>query len=104
MQYVQLLSERARQVFETTGFFHSFQITGKIVEYTTEFARMNDICRKTNSKGAEMKTLNARPRIGFMGTKEVQFHWLTPSENWLCLGQSTLRKLCSSAAAVLHVG
>lgn len=34
MQYVPLLSERARQVFETTGFFHSFQTTGKIIEYT----------------------------------------------------------------------
>lgn len=50
-----------------------------------------------------MKTLNARLRIGFMDMKEVQFHWVTPSENWL-LGQSTLGKLCSSAAALLHVG
>lgn len=65
---------------------------------------MNGICRKTNSKGAEMKTLNARSRIGFMGMKEFQFHCVTLSENWLCLGQSTLRKLCSSAAAVLHIG
>lgn len=32
-QYVPLVSERARQVFETAGFFHSFQTTGKIVEY-----------------------------------------------------------------------
>ncbi|RLW11425.1 hypothetical protein DV515_00001768 [Chloebia gouldiae] len=50
---------------------------------------VNGICRKTNSKGAETKTLNARLRIGFMDTKEVQFHCVTPSENWL-LGQSTL--------------
>lgn len=41
---------------------------------------MNGICRKTNSKGAEMKTLNARSRIGFMGMKEFQFHCVTLSE------------------------
>lgn len=32
---------------------------------------MNGICRKTKSKGAEMKGLNAMSGIGFMGVKEV---------------------------------
>lgn len=63
---------------------------------------MNDICRETDSKGAEMKALDAMSGIGFMVMKEVWFHRVTPSENWL-LGQSTLGKLCSSAAAVLHI-
>lgn len=63
---------------------------------------MNGICRKTNSKGAEMKALNTTSRTGFMGMKEVWLHWVTPSENWF-LGQSTLGKLCNAAAAVLCI-
>lgn len=49
-----------------------------------------------------MQPLNAMSGMGFMGMKEVQFHWVTPSENWL-LGQSTLGKLCSSTAALLQI-
>jgi len=54
-----------------------------------------------NSEGTEMKALNATSGIGYTGMKEVQSCQDTHSENWPW-GQSTARRLCSSAAAVLH--
>lgn len=55
MQYVPFLSERARQVFETTGFFHSFQTTGKIVEYTLNLPGWMEYVERLTVRGQKWR-------------------------------------------------